>query len=202
MSIQLNTVRCVLNTLDERAFYLEEDSMSKKLLLITVIIILIAPGLIAAGNNKPKENVYIRPWSGEVTINLRTQEGVARMGWGNCSAGLAADWIENSVVHLELYQGPVLLQTVDTEDARWITVPTSGDPFVATCMHVGQPYNAYWDFARLRLNRPGDYILRFSVETTVPMTDGADFGPADGVMDLYPAQLWFDQEEVLIHVVR
>ena len=202
MSIQSKYVRCVFSTLDERAFYLEEDSMSKKRIFTIIIIIILTPALIAAKNYKPKATVYIRPWSNEITINLGTQEAVARVGWGNCSAGLAADWIENSVVHLELYQGLVLLQTVDTGDARWVTVPASGDPYAATCMHAGLPYNSYWDFARLRLRTPGDYILRFTVETTLPLTDGADINPADGVMDLYPAQLWFDQQEVLIHVVR
>jgi len=176
--------------------------MSKKMLLITAIIILIAPGLIAAGNSKPKEIVYIRPWSNEVTINLRTQQAVARNGWGSCSPGLDADFVANTVIHLELYQGTVLLQSIDTGDARWDTSPSPGTPWAATCMHAGQPTISYWDFARLRLRTPGDYILRFTVETTIPLTDGADFNPADGVMDLYPAQLWFDQEEVLIHVVR
>jgi hypothetical protein len=175
--------------------------MSKKFIII-IAIILLTPALIAAENSKPKEDFYIRPWSSEITINLRTQEGVARIGWGTCSPGLAADWVENTVIHLELYQGLVLLQTVDTGDASWVTNSAPDSPWGFSCMHVGQPQNSYWDFSRLRLRQPGDYILRFTVETTIPMTDGSDFKPADSVMDLYPAQLWFDEEEVLIHVVR
>jgi hypothetical protein len=176
--------------------------MSKKFFIIIAIIILLTPALIAAENSKPKEDVYIRPWSSEMTINLRTQEGVARMGWGTCSPGLAAEWVDNTVIHLELYQGLVLLQTVDTGDASWDTNPSPDAFWGDSCMHAGLPQFSYWDFSRLRLRRPGDYILRFTVETTVPMTDGADYKPADGVMDLYPAQLFFDEEEVLIHVVR
>ena len=177
--------------------------MSKKFFIIIAIIILLAPALIAAENSKPKEVVYIHPlYSTEVTIDLRTQEGVARMGWGTCSPGLAADWVENTVIHLELYQGLVLLQTVDTGDTSWVTNPAPDAPWVYSCMHAGLPQISYWDFERLRIRRPGDYILRFTVETTVPMTDGADYNPADGVMDLYPAQLFFDEKEVLIHVVR
>jgi hypothetical protein len=71
--------------------------MSKKFILIIAIIVLLTPGLLAAENNKPREVVYIQPkYSSEITIDLRTQEGVARMGWGTCSPGLAADWVENT----------------------------------------------------------------------------------------------------------
>jgi len=175
--------------------------MSRKFFYILIALSIVASVLIAANNFEKKEPVYFSPWAGEITIGPN-QIAVAQTGYASCSKGLEQDWIDHTIITLELYQDDELLQTVSGEEGEWIwrDYYVWPDPTIQ-CLHlVDEQQRATWNFKDLQLNKPGIYKLRFYKEQTAQMIDGYDFDQ-DGLPDVYPATVLADTI-VTIHVLK
>jgi hypothetical protein len=173
----------------------KEVTMPKKLFYIFIALSIMTSVLTAANNFEKKDLVYFGPGAGEITIGPK-QTAVIRYGWVNCSKGLTQDWIDHSVFKLTLYKEGVLLTTVSMEKGYWIWEdPTPGDQ----CLHGNESIVARWHYALVELKDPGTYNLQVHRETTVPMIDGWDYD-ADGLPDIFPAQVW-SEHWVTIHVL-
>lgn len=171
--------------------------MSKKLFSILIVITIAASVLISANNFEKKDVYYLSLFNPqELTISAK-QTVIGRAGWLACSEGLSQDWADHTSFELELYSDGVLINSALVEDGVWELV--SSEPTVGEggCLHVNEPYIAFWAYDFSDFKKPGDYEIHFRAITSVPLTDGFD-SDNDGYMDIYN----FDYQRVkIIHVV-
>jgi len=141
--------------------------------------------VIAAAPCKKGEEVRIHPWMDHVTIGLGPV-GVIRWGWWNCTHGLTDDWVHATDHHYRLiFEGQVIQEI----DAKKVTKHW-GESFelngrVEYCIWPARTtWVAYWEYDKLKLEKPGEYQLEVYIAIREPLIDGFDLDE-DGQADWY-----------------
>lgn len=171
---------------------------NKKRAVLIIIAVIISSTMISSRPMKKKEEVRIRPGIEEVTIGP-DQDGYLMMGYVNCSYGISLDWIAATEQQYLLYKDGVLIQEINSEDARWDEPYPDGD--WPECIYGdGTGWYTYWRFDRLKLQKPGDYTLVSYFSINTHLTDGGDYDN-DGYVDWWDGPL-YDGYETIIHVYK